>query len=150
MKYGQFFPFVVEDDDRYARILMRAFHGAGVPNGNVRRYRDGEGALADLFTTDVVHPSAVVLDVELPGMSGFEILQRIRSWGPLVNLPAFVLTGSENADHVASARALRVRGYWRKPWNVSELHQIVEAMLTIVEEPGRAVRLPRSMIHPER
>lgn len=128
------FPTLVEDDDNFALLLRRAFRKAGVPDGNVRRYRDGERALADLLTVSSVRPSVVLLDLDLPGMSGLSLLTRIRSCGPLADLPAFILSGREDPDPMSSATALRVGGYWVKPSGFRELQDIVEGILQHLEQ----------------
>jgi DNA-binding response OmpR family regulator len=127
------FPALVEDDDNFALLLRRALRKAGVPDGNVRWYRDGEGALADLLSVDAVPPSVVLLDLDLPGISGLSVLAKIRSCGPLENLPAFILSGREDPAPISSATALRAGGYWVKPWSCRELQDIVESILGNLE-----------------
>jgi CheY-like chemotaxis protein len=147
MNYRQLVPFVVEDDDDFALLLERAFQKAGVPDGNVRRYRDGETALAALKSSDVVLPSVVTLDIELPGMSGLSVLRQIRSHKPFLDLPTFVLTGREDPGYVTEAYALRANGYWVKPSGPWEFQEIVTAILEFLRRPG-AVRLPRCLPNP--
>ena len=111
MNYLHYYPFVVEDDDNFVLLLRRAFQKAGVPDGNVRRYSDGEGALADLLSIDVIRPSALLLDIELPGMTGLSVLERIRACERLAHVPAFILSGRAEGNFIAEARALGARGY---------------------------------------
>ena len=93
MNPRQCFPFVVEDDDDFALLVRRAFLKAGVPNGNVRRYRNGEGALADLVSVDVIRPSVLLLDMGLPGMTGlWQVSGRIDlSFDDLVRLDFYYI-----------------------------------------------------------
>lgn len=147
MNYSQCIPFVVEDDDNFALLLERAFLKAGVPVGNVRRYRDGETALAALGSLGVLLPSVVTLDLELPGMSGLSVLKQIRSHEPLRGLPAFVLTGRQDPEHVTEAYALRANGCWVKPYGPWELQEIVIAMLEFLGRPEPS-RLPRCLPNP--
>jgi DNA-binding response OmpR family regulator len=129
MNYRRCFPLIVEDDDDFALLLGRAFLKAGVPDGNVRRYRDGERALAHLLSTDVLRPSAILLDLDLPGLSGLSVLERIRSCDRLAATPAFILSGRADPGCVGAARALGARGYWMKPHGNGELLEIVRVML---------------------
>src|SRR4029079_15643116 len=115
------FPLVVEDDDDFALLLHHAFGKAGVPGGNVRRYPNGEAALVDLREANIVQPSLLTLDMELPGMSGLSVLERIRSYGSFVNLPAFFISGRTESSLISSAYALRAKGYWAKPQNLRDL-----------------------------
>jgi CheY-like chemotaxis protein len=147
MRHRHCFPFVVEEDDDFALMLQRALQKAGVPKGNVHRFRDGESALNTLRTIDVVRPSLVFLDLQLPGMSGLSLLERLRSWERLEHLPAFVLSGQAEPDHVASAYALRAGGYWVKPGSDSELLEIVQGILESLGRLGRTP-LPRCLPDP--
>ena len=136
MNYRQFFPFVVEDDDDFVLLLGRAFLKAGVPDGNVRRFRDGEGALAHLASIDVIRPSALLLDIELPGMTGLSVLERVRACERLAYLPAFFLSGRDDGHFIAAARALGASGYWLKPHGNGTLLEIVKGMLGSLDGAG--------------
>jgi CheY-like chemotaxis protein len=147
MKHRHCFPFVVEEDDGFALMLQRALQEAGIPKGNVHRFRDAESALSVLRTVDVVQPSLVFLDLQLPGMSGLSLLERLRSWERLELLPAFVLSHQAEPNHVASAYALRAGGYWLKPGSDNELLEIVQGILESLGRPGR-IALPGSLPDP--
>ena len=147
MKHRHCFPFVVEEDDGFALMLQRSLLEAGVPKGNVHRFRDGESALTALRTIDIVRPSLVLMDLQLPGMSGLSLLEKLRSWERLEQLPAFVLSGQAEPKHVASAYALRAGGYWLKPGSDNELFEIVRGILESLGSPGR-ISLPRCLPDP--
>src|SRR6185436_18507041 len=138
--------FVVEDDDDFAILLQRALLKAGVPASNVRRYRDGEAALADLMSIDIIRPSALFLDIDLPGMSGMSVLERVRSCERLANLPVFVLSGREDGHFVAKAHVLGARGYWVKPQGNGVLREIVEGVLGRLNGDGYAT-LPGNLLN---
>jgi DNA-binding response OmpR family regulator len=139
MNYRHCFPFLVEDDDDFALLLGRAFVKAGVPAGNIRRYSDGETALAHLTSIDVIRPSALVVDVELPGMTGLSVLERVRSFERLTDLPAFVLSGRDDNHFIAAAHELGARGYWRKPLGNGTLQGIVGGILGSLNGGGTAM-----------
>ena len=147
MNHSRCFPLVVEDDDDFALLLRRAFLKAGVPDGNVRRYRDGEAAVEALRSLGVFPPSVVTLDMELPGMSGLSVLKQIRSQETLLDLPVFVLSGREDSGHVIEAYALRVKGYWVKPSGPWKLQEIVMEILESLRRPGER-RLPGCLPNP--
>ena len=137
MRHRHCFPFVVEEDDGFARMLRRALLEAGVPNGNVHRFRHGESALKALRSIDVIQPSLVLLDLQLPGMSGLSVLERLRSWERLEHLPAFVLSAEADPSLIASAYAHRAGGYWLKPRTEVDLIEIVRGILESLDAPGR-------------
>lgn len=135
MNYRHYYLFLVEDDDDFAILLKRALLRAGVPDANIRRYRDGQDALADLVSIDVIRPSALLLDMELPGMSGLSVLEGVRACERLADLPAFILSGREDSSFIAAAHAFGARGYWVKPNGNGTLEEIVRAILGSLESP---------------
>jgi DNA-binding response OmpR family regulator len=145
MNYRHCYPFIVEDDDNFALLLKRAFVKAGVPDGNIRRYRDGQAAMADLVAIDVIRPSALLLDLELPGMTGLAVLERIRACERLADLPAFFLSGRDDDHLVAAARALGARGYWVKPFRNGTILEIVQGILDSLDRDGCAL-LPGNLV----
>ena len=140
------FPLLVEDDDSFAMLVVRALRKAGVPEGNVRRYRDGERALAELLVASSVRPSVIILDLDLPGISGLVLLKRIRSWEPLATLPAFILSGRGEGEHVRRAYDLGARTYCVKPLGVHTLQSLIGGILSSLR--GEAVFLPGSLPDP--
>lgn len=139
MSYDHYFLFLVEDDDDFALLLRRAFLKAGVPDGNVRRCRDGESALGQLVSADVPRPSALLLDIELPGMTGLSVLEQIRACERLANLPAFILSGRDDGHFITAARVLGARGYWVKPHGHRTLLEIARGILGSLDGPGHSV-----------
>jgi len=90
---------VVEDDPRIQKALHRQFSTEGY---TVHVTGDGAEGLAACKT---IRPSAVVLDLMLPGMTGRDVCKGIKSWSP--NTPVVVLSAvSEVADKVLLAAAI--------------------------------------------
>jgi CheY-like chemotaxis protein len=63
-------------------------------------------------------PDVLVLDAHLPGMSGFEVLEALRTLPDLVNAPAFMCSADAMPDDVARAQAAGFTGYWTKPIDI--------------------------------
>jgi CheY-like chemotaxis protein len=83
-------PILVVDDEPMARELLAAIlHEAGHPTTMVS---NGEEALAFMERT---RPAAMILDLAMPGMSGFELLSHVRDRPELSETPVIVLTGIE-------------------------------------------------------
>jgi CheY-like chemotaxis protein len=136
MNYHHCHPFIVEDDSDYRLLLRRAFEKVGVPKTNVRMAPDGEEALKVLGGSGVMDvggpvawPSLILLDVNLPGKSGLEILSWVRKSSSLREVPVFLLTSSEEPDHLRQAFDLRVDSYFLKPAEFFQLRTIVEGIL---------------------
>jgi DNA-binding response OmpR family regulator len=77
---------LVEDDDALANIYLTRLEGEGF---SVRRVNNGEDALA---TALEYRPDLVLLDVMMPKVSGFEVLDILRNTPETANLKIIVLT----------------------------------------------------------
>lgn len=86
---------VIEDDPVAAKFLDIALRPMGI--APVWR-TDGASGLAELERNPAAF-AAVVLDLHLPGMSGFEVLDTLRASPELASMPVLVLTGSEQERH---------------------------------------------------
>ena len=95
--------------------------------------RDGEEAI-NYFSAAGVYgnrerwpiPSLVLLDLRLPKVSGFEVLEWIRSRPDFNEVTVVVLTGSENVPDVSKAHELGADSYLVKPGEFRELVAMVE------------------------
>jgi two-component system OmpR family response regulator len=121
---------VVEDDLRMAAAIRRGLRYEGLV---VDVARDGEQALRTVAATDY---DAVVLDVMLPGLDGFETCRRMRAAGAW--LPVLMLTARDAVED-------RVRGldggaddYLTKPFSLAELTARLRALVRrgAVERPA--------------
>ena len=112
---------LVEDDEHDAFFFQRALKKAR-PDLRLQIVTDGEQALAYFFghlkySNRVAYPvaSTVFLDLKLPYLNGFEILERIRSVPALVAIPVVILTSSSEDRDRRRAAELEAKGYLVKP-----------------------------------
>ncbi len=118
---------LVEDDEVDAMTVKRALKELHVTNPLVVR-ENGEEALAYLRDPNNEKPCLILLDLNMPVMSGIEFLQVGKQDDALKAIPVVVLTTSqEQQDKVASFN-LGVAGYMAKP---VIYQQFVEVMRTI-------------------
>lgn len=105
---------VVDDDRAIAHLVSTRLTIAGY---KVFAARDGNEALAQLAD---VRPGAMVLDLSMPSLDGFGVLERMAAdGGPLV--PTLVLTARHGAADVQRAIALGARDYMAKPFRDRQL-----------------------------
>ena len=113
---------LVEDDSNDVLLLQRAFRRANLDHSlqvvsdgdQAVLYFTGQGGYADRERYPL--PSLVLLDLQLPRMSGLEVLAWLRNQtGVLKNLPVIVLTSSRLSDDVDRAYALGANSYMAKP-----------------------------------
>lgn len=114
---------VIEDDPIVARLLAHALTRRGF---TVRSARDGRQAVEVLATT--APPNVVILDLMLPYMDGFELLQRIQATPRWESVPVIVLTSASREQSVVRALNAGATDYVVKPFRPEELIARVRRM----------------------
>lgn len=113
---------LIVEDSTTIRSLVRRMLVAG--GHEVLEAADGPAALTVLA---VEHPDVVLLDVEMPQMSGWEVLAAIKADPSVADIPVVFLTGRlDTADMVEGLR-LGAHDYLRKPCEPAELLARVQA-----------------------
>jgi DNA-binding response OmpR family regulator len=134
---------IVEDDDRIADFLCRGLRAEG---HMVQRAADGPAGLA--LAQDAAReaqpgdaPTVLVLDLMLPGLSGLEICQTLRS--AQVALPSLMLTAQGSLEDRVTGLRLGADDYLCKPFEFEELLARLEALARRGREqrPRQANRL---------
>ncbi|MBI4869295.1 MAG: response regulator [Candidatus Wallbacteria bacterium] len=130
---------LVEDDDVQAFLVERAFRRAGVANP-IERVSDGQEALDLLRLRPEGLPGLMLLDLKMPRLTGFEVLEAIRADGRTRRLPVVIVTSSDSpADRERAARE-GVLGYLLKPCDPEQIRCLVQRELLGFEpdtEPSR-------------
>jgi CheY-like chemotaxis protein len=118
---------LVEDDDNDVLFLQHSFAKSGL-NTPVQRVADGRLAIDYLggngsFADRDKHPlpCLVLLDLNLPHKTGFEVLSWIRAQPDLCGMVVIVLTASRAEADIAQAYALHANSYIVKPSKPNEL-----------------------------
>jgi len=125
---------LVEDNAADVKITQRALRDSGFP-GELRVVRDGQEALDYLLRhgphaddPSWCRPDLVLLDVNLPRLTGLQVLERVRSSPGLRTLPVIVLTTSRRAEDVHATYAAGANTYIEKP---RDFPRFVEVLNTI-------------------
>ena len=103
---------LVEDNPSDVLLIREALRRCSVPADVVIAY-DGEQAM-QVLTQGAFHPDLIVLDLNLPKMSGLQVLQ---SFSNNANIPIAVFTGSNSPIEKQQALGLGAREYLTKPEN---------------------------------
>jgi two-component system, chemotaxis family, response regulator Rcp1 len=108
---------LVEDNPQDARLLEEAFRETHT-NPKVTLALTADNAwkeLQDGLKAPGGLPSAVLLDLNMPGTSGHELLERMRGDPRLDRVPVIVLTSSHHKADIDRARGNRATAYMAKP-----------------------------------
>jgi two-component system response regulator len=111
---------LVEDNEDDIDLTLRAFKRSNILN-EVVVARDGAEALDYLFATgpyagkEPLQPALIILDLNLPRISGLEVLRRVRAEARTRYLPAVMLTTSVEDQDVINSYALGANAYVQKP-----------------------------------
>tara|TARA_R110002020_G_scaffold58985_2_gene161328 strand:- start:1330 stop:1704 length:375 start_codon:yes stop_codon:yes gene_type:complete len=119
---------VVDDEPNIVLSLEFLMEQAGF---EVVTAEDGEQALARVNDSQ---PDLLLLDISLPGISGFDVLERLRSEATTAQLPIIMLTAHGRDVEREKGMALGADDYITKPFSTQSLVEKVKALL-IEEQP---------------
>jgi signal transduction histidine kinase len=86
-----------------------------------------DGAAALTMAADA-WPDVLVLDANLPGATGYEVLQQLRALPGLADVPAFMCSADALPEDLQRAKAAGFRGYWTKPLELSRILSDLKAL----------------------
>jgi len=115
---------VADDDADILDLLVFVLNRAGFETTGVT---DGAAALAAIEASP---PRLAILDIMMPGMSGIEVLRRVRASETIGDLDVILLTARARDSDVDTGFATGASDYVIKPFSPRELVQRVNAVLT--------------------
>ncbi|MBC8097184.1 MAG: response regulator [Akkermansiaceae bacterium] len=121
----------IEDDDNDALLLAKACERARLPAilhrvadaGEGKSFFLGEGIYADRLKYPL--PQIIILDLKMPGVTGFEFLTWFRMQTEFVGIPVLVFTSSLSRDDKSRALAEGATSFFVKPASFDALVQMV-------------------------
>jgi CheY-like chemotaxis protein len=132
---------MIEDDEGHARLIEKNIRRAGI-NNEIRHFTDGTTALAYLYDDPggPAHngPALILLDLNLPDMSGTDILAKIKGEGALKRTPVVVLTTTDDKVEIQRCYDLGCNVYITKPVNYESFAQAIRQLglfLSVMQLP---------------
>lgn len=123
----------IEDNPGDVHLIREALNGRSV---RIEVALDGNTGAAMLATGS--RPDLVIMDINLPGLDGLQVLQRIRANPELKQLPVVMFTSSNMVEDVHAAERHGADMFLVKPFDVSEyltmLRRIVDRFLPEEEQ----------------
>jgi DNA-binding NtrC family response regulator len=133
---------VIDDDKPSCRLVTAIFEAEGL---KVVTAHDGQSGLA---AAEAHRPDIALIDLQMPGISGFDVLERLTAMMPA--MPAVILTGSKDVKNAVKAMRLGAFDYLTKPMDQDavvlmvrralETRALREEVLDLRRHLGRTVR----------
>jgi CheY-like chemotaxis protein len=125
---------LVEDNPHDVKLTLRAFEKAQITNP-LHVVRDGVEALDFIFATgSFAHrwedhqPKVILLDLNLPKISGLEVLQRLKADKRTRHIPVIILTGSNRDRDISECRRLGADTYIVKPVQFQNFSEVTSRL----------------------
>lgn len=131
---------VVEDNPGDIRLLEEVFSDYRHDVTCITEASEALDLLSQVRQDEMLPPALVLLDLNLPKISGFEILGRIKSTDGLRSIPVIVFSGSTSEEDIVRAYELGANAYLQKSMDVDE-HLL--ALKALIEFWGSWVPVPR-------
>lgn len=123
---------MVEDGAADVRLTLESLKQSKLRN-DVNVVETGEEALAYLRGegehADRPWPDLILLDINLPGLDGIEVLEKIKTdGGAAATIPVVMLTTSDEDADIVRSYEQHAAAYVQKPIGISEFSQVVNAI----------------------
>lgn len=113
---------IIDDDPNEALFLRNAFRGRATWL-DIRHVQSGEAALDEIAREQ---PDLVLLDINMPGMDGYDVLDRIRGDLATQGLPTLMFSSSERQDDIDRSYRAHANAYVVKPRSSDGYSQLAE------------------------
>lgn len=127
-KDSESYILIVEDSLEDFEITARSLHQVGFPRA-IRHFQDGDQVLDFLFSESLSsYPSMILLDLNLLGTDGLQVLKRIKASSILRSIPVLMLTTSNSKKDVSLCYSEGANCYIQKPMEFQELVNIAKSL----------------------
>jgi CheY-like chemotaxis protein len=140
---------IIEDSDEDFEALKRIIKQVSSLSLSIDRCLDGDDALDFLNqegiysnVKNIAHPELIILDLNLPGTDGREVLVTIKQSKQFQLIPVVILSTSANPKDIEDCYQSGVNSYMLKPMNINDLKDSVR---TVLDYWFKAMVLPNSI-----
>ncbi|MFN7025431.1 MAG: response regulator [Pseudorhizobium sp.] len=136
---------MVEDDEGHARLIEKNVRRAGVSN-EIIPFTDGNSALDFILGSDRTGVSTqdrhllILLDLNLPDMSGIDILEKVKSNPHAKRLPVVILTTTDDEREIQRCYDLGANVYITKPVDYDSFAHAIRQLglfFSVMQVPGQ-------------
>jgi len=138
---GRYTILIVDDQYSNLKVLLDALES---PEYNVIAVKNGYGAIEQLEKHRSI--DLVILDLMMPGMSGYEVCQWIRKQYNLVELPILLVTAAIQQQDKLAAFQIGANDFLQKPFDLAELKARVQSLLSMKEAVTKALEMESAFL----
>lgn len=117
---------LVVDDDPVIRMLATEYLSAY--GHSIEVFDCGQACLDHLQSQQTQAPDIIVLDLMMPDMNGYEVLNKIKGNALTAKIPIIMLSADSNSDRLAKDQQNRADCYLEKPFEIKNFLEIVGQM----------------------
>lgn len=121
---------LVVDDDPVDRMLLQKAFAEAQGKVDLLFEDSGMNALSYMMSVSeksLAHvPDVCIFDINMPGLSGIELLKRFKSHSEYRKIPVFMLSSSDDRNDIASCYELQASGYICKPNDYAVLQTMID------------------------
>ncbi|MCC8965912.1 response regulator [Bradyrhizobium sp. Pear76] len=138
---------MIEDDEGHARLIERNIRRSGV-NNEIIPFTNGTEAVNYLFGRDGSaverkgQPLLILLDLNLPDMTGIDILKRVKENKYLKSTPVVVLTTTDDSHEIKRCYELGCNVYITKPVNYESFANAIRQLglfFSVIQVPPASI-----------
>jgi len=120
---------MIEDNSAHVRLIQEGFKKMSRPY-EIESVANGVDAIAYLRSeppfTQRMLPHLILLDLNLPGKNGLEVLVEIKTDAKIKHIPVVILSTSKRLEDIEQTYQLHANCYLHKPSNLKQLFKLVE------------------------
>lgn len=125
---------LVEDNEDHVDLTLRALKNNNLIN-DIHVVKDGQDALDFIYhrgkyedTRKYPRPGLILLDIHLPKLNGFEVLETLKKDPDVKSIPIIMLTTSSRDEEIAQSYAVGANSYVTKPVDFEEFAKKIKDM----------------------
>src|SRR2546428_5372236 len=121
---------IIEDSEVDAELLRRALNRVGV-SSPIRFFSKGEDAIsylkkgAEAPGSGVPIPAVIFIDLKLPGLSGFQVIEELKQLPAVAKSLKIVISNLDDIQSIKRAYAAGAQSFLTKPLDESELRELI-------------------------
>jgi DNA-binding response OmpR family regulator len=118
---------IAEDDRVYAQLLMRHLKTRGLDS------TVAYDAMQATMMASRTLPAAILLDINMPGGTGLDVLKRLKYSSKTCMIPVIVISGSKDKNIPFTVKSLGADGFFAKPFEFEALYALLSQLINEVK-----------------